>query len=516
MGKHLAKWLERTSLYLCLGAVMAYLVVFLFIVLSRIRFPFELEWMEGSSWTQVLRILSGQPVYTAPTLDYVPLVYTPLYFYLSAAVYHLLGGGFFPLRLVSLLASVGCILLVALMVWEKTRSGLASFLAAGLFIACYGLSDTWFDLARIDMLFLFFYLLGIFCLRGRRLYSFLLAGVFFSLSFFTKQTALFFIIPIVLFALILMQRRSAVALLAVIVLLIGGSTLLMDRISAGWYSYYVFDLPRLHAFSIGSALLFWLKDMLPPFAVTGVIGIYYLLALRHPEASEPWRGSDEGAQKKMLKAQELFYPVVVAALVAGSWAARANVGGAVNTLLPAFAGMALLLGLAAAHILGDERLSPNAPLARRGFVTAVCLLQFLVLAYNPFSKIPTQSQLEDGSRLVATIRQIDGEVFIPSHNYLNVMAGKPSDAHNVPIQEVAGAFGDKSLMASSDILRQYAQTVQQKRFAAVILDTTDTELFAGPLQGVYHLRSYPQFEQEDVFFGVFAGKPKTALKFYFP
>jgi hypothetical protein len=500
MEKRVVRWLDRLSLYLCLSAVMAYGVVFLVIVFSRIRFPFELEWMEGSSWTQVARILSGQPVYTAPTLDYVPLVYTPLYFYLSAAVFRLLGGGFFPLRLVSLLASLGCILLIFLLVREKTRRGLAAFLAAGLFMACYGLSDTWFDLARADMLFLFFYLLAILCLRGKGFSNFILAGVFFSLSFFTKQTALFFTIPILLYALIFMERRRALALLVTTLLLIGGSTLLLNNLTGGWYSFYIFELPRRHAFSLGFAVIFWLKDLLPPLAATWVLGFLYLLRLG----------------KKLLKPQELFYPALLATLLAGSWAARANVGGAVNTLLPALAGMAILLGLGAAQALDDERFLPNNQQARRLFVTGVCLLQFLVLAYNPFAKIPGPAQLEAGSRLVEVIRQIDGEVFIPSHNYLNLMAGRPSLAHNVPIAEVAGVFGDRQPIAESDILRQYAQAVQAKRFAAIILDGTDTEMFAGPLAGIYQEQRYYQFDQGNEFFSVFAGKPATMLKFYFP
>ena len=500
MEKRAGKWMERFSIYLCIAAAMTYLLVFLGIALSRLHFPFELEWMEGSSWTQVAHILSGQPYYTAPTLDYVPLLYTPLYFYLSAAFFNALGGGFFPLRLVSLVAALGCILLIFLLVREKTRHGLAAFLAAGLFAACYGLCDTWFDLARGDMLFLFFFLLAILCLRGKSYPRAILAGVFFSLSFFTKQTALFFILPVLIYALVFTDRRRALALWAVVILLIGGSTLVMDRVSGGWYSYYIFTLPSRHAFSIGFALLFWLQDLLPPLAVTWVLVLYFILR--------------QG--KNLLKPQELFYPVLLATLLAGSWAARANVGGAVNTLLPALAGLAIFFGLGAAQMLNDERFFPNRAASRRIFVAGVCLLQFLVLAYNPLAKVPGQAQLDAGNRLVAAIRQIDGDVFIPSHNYLNLMAAKPAGAHNVPIAEVTGVFGSNQNIAGSDILTQYSQAVQQKRYAAVILDGTDTQMFTAPLAGYYTERSYPQFTQGDEFFSVFALKPKTALKFYFP
>lgn len=500
MEKRLLRLLDRISLYLCIAAGMAYGVVFLAVAFSRIRFPFELEWMEGSSLVQVAHILSGQPVYTAPTLDYVPLVYTPLYFYISAWVSPLLGGGFFPLRLVSLLASLGCILLIFLLVREKTRRGLAAFLAAALFTACYGLSDTWFDLARTDMLFLFFYLLAVWCLRGRRFGNFILAGVFFSLSFLTKQTALFFTIPMLLYALVFLERRRALSLLAVLVLLIGGSTLLLDRLTSGWYRFYLFELPARHAFSLGFAIVYWLKDLLPPLAVTWVLGFMVVLRLG----------------KKLLKPQELFFPVLLVTLLLGAWVARANVGGAVNTLLPALAAASILLGLAAAQALDDERLFANIPALRRIFVTGCCLLQFLVLVYNPLAKIPGSAPLQAGTQLVEAIRQVDGEVFIPSHNYLNLMAGKPALANNVAVGEVAGVFSSQQNIAESEILRQYARAVEDKRFALIVLDGTDAGMFASLLDGVYHQQDDPQFAQGDEFFSVFAGKPDTRLKFYIP
>ena len=46
-------------------------------------FPFELESVEGHCLQQVGRVLDGQPLYVAPSLDFVPLIYMPLYFYLA-------------------------------------------------------------------------------------------------------------------------------------------------------------------------------------------------------------------------------------------------------------------------------------------------------------------------------------------------------------------------------------------------------------------------------------------------
>ena len=90
------------------GAAVWYIGSYLVVALLRIGYPFELEWMEGAVADHVLRILSGQPLYVRPSLDFVPFVYPPLYFYVSAGFAKLLGFSLLPLRLVSLLSSLAC------------------------------------------------------------------------------------------------------------------------------------------------------------------------------------------------------------------------------------------------------------------------------------------------------------------------------------------------------------------------------------------------------------------------
>ncbi len=71
----LHKWVEQffsVFLFLC---AFSYVLAYLYIVYSRIRYPFELEWMEGGSLLQLLRMLQGEKLYVAPTLEYVPFIY---------------------------------------------------------------------------------------------------------------------------------------------------------------------------------------------------------------------------------------------------------------------------------------------------------------------------------------------------------------------------------------------------------------------------------------------------------
>src|ERR1700749_955101 len=127
---------------------------YLYIALSRLTYPFALEWLEGNSLVEVHRIVTGQPLYPAPTAGYVPDGYSPLYFAVSAGVARVLGGSYLSLRLVSLLSSLACFALLARLVQRETGSLAAGAGAAGLFAATYFATGTWFDVGRVDSLLL--------------------------------------------------------------------------------------------------------------------------------------------------------------------------------------------------------------------------------------------------------------------------------------------------------------------------------------------------------------------------
>src|SRR5439155_22063906 len=88
----------------------------------RMSYPFEVEWMEGGSVDHVRRILDGKKLYVAPSLDFVPYTYTPLYFYAAAAVAKVTGIGFFPLRFLSTAATAANLALLYFIVRRETTS----------------------------------------------------------------------------------------------------------------------------------------------------------------------------------------------------------------------------------------------------------------------------------------------------------------------------------------------------------------------------------------------------------
>lgn len=73
-----------------------FILAYVLTALARISYPYELEAMEGGMVDHVLQILDGGRLYGPPSIQFVPYAYPPLYYYLAAALSHVLPVGFFP------------------------------------------------------------------------------------------------------------------------------------------------------------------------------------------------------------------------------------------------------------------------------------------------------------------------------------------------------------------------------------------------------------------------------------
>ena len=148
----------------CLLIALSIFFVLLFLdaAIHRMRFPFEVEWIESGILVSILRITQGHGLYVKPTLSFVPYLYAPLYLYLTAGVVKLLGGarhGYLAMRLVSTLATFGSCGVIYAMVLRQARNTahrrIAALAAATLFIASYAALDSFYDVGRVDSLFVF-------------------------------------------------------------------------------------------------------------------------------------------------------------------------------------------------------------------------------------------------------------------------------------------------------------------------------------------------------------------------
>jgi len=415
-----------------LVAVGAYLVI----ALSRLTYPFTVEWLEGNSLVEVHRILAGQPLYAAPTAGYVPDGYPPLYFAVSAAVASVLGVSYLPLRLVSLVSSLVCFALLGRLVQRETGSVTAGVGAAGVFAATYFATDTWFDVGRVDSLFLALSIGGLYAarwMRGTR--GAIAAGMLLAASALTKQTGLAESVAVI--ATLLIGPRRGLACIAALaeVTVLGISTLVLGLTSGGWYIFYVFQLLSEHPLTYGK--FGWFCT-----ALLSALGLAAGAALI-------------GARR--------VPPVLLAgcaALAVEGCAALVHSGGASNDMLPAYLAVALLAGLA----LGGNSFGwVNATSG----VLVLAQTALLLSGFHPSHAIPTSADRAVGERLTAGLRAFGGTVAIPTDPGLSLLAGMVPTAHQGAAYDVLRA-SDQAAIAS--FRASAADAVAARRYSAIITD----------------------------------------------
>lgn len=451
----------KFSAIACLAAALAFIFAFLWVALRRMGYPYELEWMEGGVLIHVQRVLAGQPLYVAPSLDFVPFLYTPLYYYLAAPL-EWIHAGFAPLRALSFLCTAATLAVLYLWIQGRTQSRPAACLGAGFYAAAFAATGFWYDLARVDSLFILALLSALWILDGPAKTPRLLASaLLFAVAFQCKQSSLLVIACMAPMYLGGGWKRFALAAL-VLAAGIPGAIRILDLAHHGWYAYYVFGLPSHHPILSSAWLGFWTRDTLAVFPLAFAAGLA-ALARRYRQ------GDTRGT---------LFLATGTAGMLGAAYASRLHVGGWDNVLMPAFAWLSLLTGLgygALERAWNDGR-EVGEPASRRSSRTplfalavhAACLLQFARFAYDPRKQVPDGSDLEAGRRIEALIRGIPGEVFIPDHGYLAQRAGKSPFAHRIAIEDVLRGPGHPARKA---LELELASALESGRFSALLLDS---------------------------------------------
>lgn len=479
-------------------SAVLYVVVFCVIVVSRISYPYELEWMEGGSVDHVKRILSGLQLYVEPDLQFVPFIYTPVYFYVSALFSKLLGIGFFPLRMVSFLSSLGCLMILFLFVRRETNSLECGTLSVGLYAATFRMSGSWLDIARVDSLFMLFLLSGIYLLRSKPSNANLvLAGILTSLSFLTKQSALFVAIPLSIYCLLCLPKLARWVYPGTFLFLTGSTTLLFQWISGGWYYYYIFDLPSQHSFIWEMMYTFWTEDILSHLSVALAVSLLFLAYKVYQKRYDDFA----------------FFFLLFVGMVGSSWLSRLHSGGYNNVLLPAYAVLALYFSLGV-HILLPSICSKSSDDKTRRihsgsyfglresvlyqyFTIILCILFFASLFYNPLDDVPGKADVDAGDAFVRSLKDIEGEVLVLSHGFLPSLAGKKTHAHAMAMFDVLRGT-DQSV--ANKLRNTIENALQSKQFEAIILDSAF--MFAQDVFEENYVLERELFDNERVFWSV--------------
>jgi hypothetical protein len=458
---------------LAILAALGYLIVYFYIAARRMGYPYELEWIEGGFVVQVGRILGGQTVYGPPSIEFTPFIYTPLYFYLSAAAAKIVGAGFFPLRLVSVISSLVALLGIFVLVFRRSRNLTASFLAAGLLAASYRITGAWLDIARVDSLAIA--LLVLFCLAlppAPSRIRWLTAGLLAGLMVLTKQSMAIAVAPFFVVHLI-QYRARALWMAAGFLLPLVLATLYLNIISEGWFTFYTIELLMQQTEWLGQEVIigFWKTDILRHyFAALGIAAAGLFLIFRD-RRGEFWEWS-----------------ALLAGALLCSFLARIKAGGYDNVLLPAVAMIAILLGIGWDRISGSLLKNPNVFRDAAGIVLTVAVLyQFYHLRYNPADQLPADRNYQTGEAFVQYLSGIPGEVYVPFHTQYSVMAGKPAYAHQAALWDVLR--GEANNRGKQMLAREIADTLRARQFDAVILDGDGQWNFLYGLENFYNMQA---------------------------
>jgi 4-amino-4-deoxy-L-arabinose transferase-like glycosyltransferase len=447
---------------LLVGLAGAYIALFVGAALLRIGHPYPLDGTEPAVLAEIERIMRGQPLYVPPTLDYVPLIYGPVYFFVCAVAALVIGPTFTALRLVSFLTSIGSLALVYFVVQRESgsiRSGLA---AAGFLAACTPLMDTVLDLGRVDALFVFLTLAAACVARLASPRGWLapaVSGALVGLAAMAKlpTAALPAALGIGIYVVYTLHQRSLVFFAA----LFGTAMAIMLVLtlqSGTWATWYVVELPLKHAPGRDLIGRFWWNDLLPHGTVALVLGPLFLV----------------GAAVRGERRTVLFLGALLSSLIAVAWASRANGGGAPNVLLPGFAALAILFGLGL-----QEGLRQIGTVAARGhtafncYVLGACVVQLAVLAYNPRTIVPLRSDLRGDDELAAALAAVRAPIFAPDYaGYL-----PPAERRAQPLMSAAaelwGLYGGATTPEGDQWQHELTDSLRHHRFHSIVLKIED-------------------------------------------
>lgn len=516
---------------------IAALLLFYAVALGRLTWPFDLEWMEGGMIMHAARLLHGEPIYAAPSLDFVPYFYTPGYPALLAGLawlQQLFGGSglsFGLARAVSLACTTWTLYLL-FRIGQREANARTGLYAAGLYAALFRTNGAFYDLARPDALLIALLCSAVYVAAFSRSWrGAVFAGAILALGFFTKQTVSVFMPAIAL----AMWGRSWRHALSFAVTATGLAVLgvwLLNRAHDGWFWTYIFQGHQGHLFYWKNILMEYWRDVLflapalllvpllwfrvklpirilsvalaawwtyafvfrartlnyvphmyyrelwyetPRWQILVVPAVIAALLLAFRWRNRPAPAEEGGAPVERLGASSRFFWLwMFAAGVGASGLNHSTQWAYANCFMLISAFGAVLIALAV-HDLGQE--GPTGWRPRwSGLVPAALCVQFVALAYSPKAQRPQAGDAEALAQVHALLDGVSGPVFFPAHPLTSYLRDGTRHTHQMGIQDVRFLGGVKDL----------APRLSKAEFGAVLIDEFNQIPFVE--RGYYHAR----------------------------
>ncbi|MGZ3407604.1 MAG: hypothetical protein ACXVAN_14240 [Polyangia bacterium] len=432
------------------AAAIAY-VALAWVIAHRVAYPFDLEWLEGATLWHAQRLVDGQALYPPPSIDFVPHPYPPLYPALLALLARVAGGVSYAAgRALSAASFAGALAIGWRWVRAAGGSRAAATVAMAIPCAAYVPTGAWVDLVRVDSLWLLLTAAGAtlaFAAR-RSTAAVAAAALLLVAAFFTKQTAAPFMAAVAL-GLWVINRRAAIVFVAALAAFGLPALWAMQRATGGWFWFYVFAVHRSHRF-------------FPMIALATIGRVVVMVAPALPLVGWAlWRD----------RSPSLRWSAWLAATgIVVSGIGKATAGGFINAYLPGIYFSSLLVGVALARVGAAGE-------GRRAAAAWALALATLLLAPRPpggyalGARVPTAAARAKEEALVARVRAVDGEVWLPTRPWYARLAGK---------RPLAGEMGASDLAPTGVVIAGFDEALRAHRFAAVVLDEPYDALL-GPL-----------------------------------
>jgi len=465
--------IRKYSNILVFSMALIPLVLFLYVVWNRLTLPFVFEWGESAGVNQIDRILSGADLYARPNLEFAPLVYTPLYYYLAAGLSSIIGNVLLSARVISFISTIGIVALIGWFIYREVRNALLAWISGMFYLACFALSDGFYDLARVDSLYVLFVLITYYVvLRVKNNSRYILFGVLLAIGFFIKQSFLIVFIPLQIYLLVKHWKISWVMFVSEIIGLVI-PLFLINRITESWFFYYIFELPKEHGYSLVSAVNFWIGDTLGPLGILFAFSLIFLLSFEISTDQKNRNSllSPEDGNKIITRDTRdrwWKYSLFIAGAAGAAWITRSSNGGGANNVMVFYGALALSFGLGADFLLKKNGVKENP--WNYALIMLVITVQFMGLIYNPFNYLPAEEEIRSNENLNKRIQETEIPVLIPYRSHISGELDQSPQIHIVNLFELTGYFKGNVQPDGYALVDQIRMKICRQSYGLIVLD----------------------------------------------
>ncbi|MDB4942543.1 MAG: hypothetical protein JWP97_2077 [Labilithrix sp.] len=437
----------------------------LFVMVSRLVYPIDAEWMAGAVRDTVERVRDQQPIYAKPSSDFISFLYPPLYYWLSGLFARFVST-FAACKLVSLGATLGTTVGVGLLTRRLGASRFWCLVAVLLHFGTYSLTLFFYDLERVDSFAVAVVTLGLVVLLGKpgddapgtgSTARTALGGVILGLSFFAKQPGIAVFIASIVGLVLAGERRKALVAGGAGALAFAALFAYLETTTGPWFRYYCVKLPGLHGVQPKLLATFFIEDVPRAFALTAAS--VATIARVVPAA---WAMVRRAERPRDIPWHQMVFAVALGAALTSGYLLRTHRGGWANVIL-AWTPLACVATAWLASRLEARAAGSPAGTSLTLALLAGVTLQLVTGLYDPTDFAPSEEDRHASWMLEQSVRAMEakGDVIVtPTGN-----VSRRRHFHSAALFDV--------LRANDPAPTEYLADLRAHRYAALYTGAPD-------------------------------------------